>query len=168
MRRSWFDQLTTSVYTSIATHPLQRFRLRRSTSVRCQRLIRPRNHESPKHLRPLISCFRVLVANRTSGSSSPKQYRLPERGARIARREKRAYWAYVSDEQRREAGCPARQAVVLQRGRATSRPSTLTPDPICSLPSVFTCTWATGFSPSPARPEGRPLHPSKSAPSIET
>ena len=45
---------------------------------------------------------------------------MPERGARIARREERAYWAYVSDEQRREAGCPARQAVLLQRRQATS------------------------------------------------
>jgi hypothetical protein len=45
----------------------------------------------------------------TSGLSSLKQYRMPERGARIARREERVYLAYVSDEQRREAGCPARQ-----------------------------------------------------------
>jgi hypothetical protein len=29
----------------------------------------------------------------TSGLSSLKQWRLPERGARIARREERAYWA---------------------------------------------------------------------------
>src|SRR5687767_5657049 len=34
---------------------------------------------------------------------------LPERGARLARREERAYREYVSDEQRRQAGCPARQ-----------------------------------------------------------
>ena len=44
---------------------------------------------------------------------------MPERGARIARREERACWAQVSDEQRREPGCPARQAVVIQRGQAT-------------------------------------------------
>jgi len=31
------------------------------------------------------------------------------RGARIARREERAYREYVSDEQRGEAGCPARK-----------------------------------------------------------
>ena len=37
-----------------------------------------------------------------------KQYQIPERGARIARREGRAYWAYVSDEQRREARGPRR------------------------------------------------------------
>jgi len=34
---------------------------------------------------------------------------MPERGARLARREERAYREYVSDEQRRQAGCPARQ-----------------------------------------------------------
>ena len=55
----------------------------------------------------------------TSGLSSLNQYRMPARGARIARREERACWAQVSDEQRREPGCPARQAVVIQRGRAT-------------------------------------------------
>jgi hypothetical protein len=55
-----------------------------------------------------------------SGLSPLKQYRLPERGARIARREERAYWVYVSDEQRREAGCPARQAVLVQRRQATN------------------------------------------------
>ena len=32
-----------------------------------------------------------------------------ERGARMARREERAYWAYVSDEQRCQPGCPARE-----------------------------------------------------------
>ena len=69
----------------------------------------------------------------TSGLPPLKPCRLPERGARIARREKRAYWAYVSDEQRREPGspprvvcavgwepgCPARQAVLFQRRQAT-------------------------------------------------
>jgi hypothetical protein len=32
---------------------------------------------------------------------------IPERGARIARREERAYREYASDEQRSEAGCIA-------------------------------------------------------------
>ena len=54
-----------------------------------------------------------------SGPSALNRYWMPERGARIARREEGACWAQVSDEQRREAGCPARQAVVIQRGRAT-------------------------------------------------
>ena len=56
----------------------------------------------------------------TSGQSLLNQYRLPERGARIARREERVCWAQMSDEQRREAGCPARQVVVIRRGQATS------------------------------------------------
>ena len=34
--------------------------------------------------------------------------RIPARGARIARRDDRAYWAYVREEQRRQPGCPAR------------------------------------------------------------
>ena len=34
---------------------------------------------------------------------------MPERGARPARREERAYREYSSDEQRRRTGCPARQ-----------------------------------------------------------
>jgi len=36
---------------------------------------------------------------------------MSERGARVARREERAYWEYSSDEQRRQSGCPARQAL---------------------------------------------------------
>ena len=32
----------------------------------------------------------------------------PERGARIARRDDREYREYTREEQRREAGCPAR------------------------------------------------------------
>jgi hypothetical protein len=56
----------------------------------------------------------------TSGRSSLKQYRMPERGARIARRDDRVYWSQVSDERRREAGCPARQTVLIQRGQAAS------------------------------------------------
>jgi len=33
----------------------------------------------------------------------------PGRGARIARRDERGYREYLSEEQRREAGCPARE-----------------------------------------------------------
>ena len=54
----------------------------------------------------------------TSGLSALSQYRLPERGARIARRDEREYWRYLSEEQRSEAGCPARQAVLNQRGHS--------------------------------------------------
>jgi CHAT domain-containing protein/Tfp pilus assembly protein PilF len=43
-----------------------------------------------------------------------------ERGAGMARREERAHREFVSDEQRRQPGCPAQQAVVIQRGQATS------------------------------------------------
>jgi hypothetical protein len=37
--------------------------------------------------------------------------RMSERGARLARREERAYREYSSDEQRGQAGCLARQAL---------------------------------------------------------
>jgi hypothetical protein len=58
----------------------------------------------------------------TSGLSSLNQYRMPERGARVARREERANREFVSDEQRRQPGCPARQTVVIQRRQATRHP----------------------------------------------
>ena len=51
-----------------------------------------------------------------------------QRGARIARREERAYWPYVSDEERREAGCPARQALLIQRRQATSATRGMRPE----------------------------------------
>src|SRR5215207_1353823 len=44
----------------------------------------------------------------------------PERGARLARREERAYWAYVSDEQRSQTGCPARGLCESSRFQGTS------------------------------------------------
>ena len=65
-------------------------------------------------VRTTHSTIRHTDDHTTSGLSSLNYYRMPERGARIARREERGYWAYVSDEQRREAGCPARQTVVIQ------------------------------------------------------
>ena len=34
---------------------------------------------------------------------------VPERGARMARRDEGANWAFVTEEQRRQAGCPARE-----------------------------------------------------------
>jgi len=48
------------------------------------------------------------------------------RGARIARRDTRGYWEYLREEQRGEAGCPARQAVLDQRGQATRAQRSLT------------------------------------------
>src|ERR671915_608078 len=62
--------------------------------------------------------IRATIAS-PSGLSPLKQYRIPERGARMARREERAYREYVSEEQRSQPGCPARKAVVLQRRQAT-------------------------------------------------
>ena len=54
-----------------------------------------------------------------SGLYALNQNRPPERGARIARREERADWASVSDEERGEAGCPARPLGLIQRIQAT-------------------------------------------------
>src|SRR4051812_6135727 len=45
----------------------------------------------------------------------------PERGARIARRDDREYWASLREEQRREAGCPARELCEASRFQGTSR-----------------------------------------------
>src|SRR4051812_34296702 len=46
---------------------------------------------------------------------------MSERGARLARRKERAYREYSSDEQRRQAGCPAREALLKWPIQATSR-----------------------------------------------
>ena len=43
------------------------------------------------------------------------------RGARLARREEGAYWAYVTEEQRRQVGCPARKALAFPLLQAISR-----------------------------------------------
>jgi len=55
-----------------------------------------------------------------SGLSTLKKDQIAERGARLARRDDRAYREYSREEQRRQAGCPAREVVLLQRGQATS------------------------------------------------
>jgi hypothetical protein len=44
-----------------------------------------------------------------SGLSSLKQYWIPERGARMARRDDREYREYLREEQRRQPGCPTRE-----------------------------------------------------------
>ena len=49
----------------------------------------------------------VLVS---SGLYSLNKYQNPERGARMARRDDRAYREYVREEQRRQPGCPAPEA----------------------------------------------------------
>jgi len=63
---------------------------------------------------------RVITSATTSGLSTLNEYRVSARGARIARRDDRGYREYLREEQRGEAGCPARQAVLDQRGQATS------------------------------------------------
>jgi hypothetical protein len=52
--------------------------------------------------------------------SQPRVDNSPERGARMARREERAYREYVSDEQRSQPGCPARRIVKSWLGQDTS------------------------------------------------
>ncbi len=60
-------------------------------------------------------------SRRSSGLYALSQDRPPERGARIARREERADWASVSDEERGEAGCPARPLVLIRGYRPLAR-----------------------------------------------
>jgi predicted O-methyltransferase YrrM len=55
----------------------------------------------------------------TSGLSALNEDRIPARGARIARRDDRGYRGYLREEQRREAGCPARESVLDRREQAT-------------------------------------------------
>ena len=57
----------------------------------------------------------------TSGLSTLNKDQIAERGARMARRDDREYREYLSEEQRRQPGCPAREVVLDQRGQATSR-----------------------------------------------
>jgi hypothetical protein len=46
---------------------------------------------------------------------------IPERGARLTRRDDREYREYLREEQRRQTGCPARKVVLDQPIQATSR-----------------------------------------------
>src|SRR5205807_1058191 len=55
-----------------------------------------------------------------SGPSTLNEDQIAERGARMARRDDREYREYLSEEQRSQPGCPAREVVLDQRGRATS------------------------------------------------
>jgi len=59
------------------------------------------------------------VGIQASVLSQPRVANYPERGARLARREERAYREYVSDEQRSQAGCPARRIVKSWLGQDT-------------------------------------------------
>ena len=57
----------------------------------------------------------------SSGPSTLNEDQIAERGARMARRDDREYREYLREEQRRQPGCPAREVVLDQRGRATSK-----------------------------------------------
>jgi glycine/D-amino acid oxidase-like deaminating enzyme len=56
----------------------------------------------------------------TSGLSTLNEGQIAERGARLARRDDREYRQYLREEQRSQAGCPAREVVLDQRGQATT------------------------------------------------
>jgi hypothetical protein len=58
--------------------------------------------------------------SRSSVLSHVRLANTPERGARMARRDDRAYWAYVREEQRRQPGCPARRIGKSYVGQDTS------------------------------------------------
>ena len=58
-----------------------------------------------------------------SGPSTLNEDEIAERGARLARRDDREYREYLREEQRRQTGCPAREVVLDQRGRASSEAS---------------------------------------------
>jgi hypothetical protein len=55
----------------------------------------------------------------SSGPCPLNEDQIPERGARMARRDEREYREYLSEEQRGQPGCPARKMVFDQRTRAT-------------------------------------------------
>jgi hypothetical protein len=57
-----------------------------------------------------------------SGLYPLNKYQIPERGARMARREAREFREYLRAEQRSQPGCPARKLLVVPRMQATSRP----------------------------------------------
>src|SRR5258706_11667376 len=65
-------------------------------------------------------CATRSRTHRTSGPSTLNKDQIAERGARMARRDDREYREYLREEQRRQPGCPAREVVLDQRGRATS------------------------------------------------
>ncbi len=67
----------------------------------------------------LLACL-LLASRRASGLSTLNKNQIAERGARLARRDDRAYREDVREEQRSQTGCPAREVVLDQRGQATS------------------------------------------------
>ena len=70
---------------------------------------------------PLSETIGLVRGAEASALSSLNKDQIAERGARLARRDDRAYREYVREEQRRQPGCPAREVVLDQRGQATKR-----------------------------------------------
>src|SRR5882672_10191996 len=68
---------------------------------------------------PSITAVVPSSSKSASGLSSLNEDQIAERGARLARRDDRGYREYLREEQRRQAGCPAREVVLDQRGQAT-------------------------------------------------
>ena len=60
----------------------------------------------------------MLGESASRGLSTLNEDQIAERGARLARRDDREYREYLSEEQRRQPGCPAREVVLDQRGQA--------------------------------------------------
>src|SRR5438093_5596392 len=67
----------------------------------------------------LLAVDRRIAGGSASGPSTLNEDQIAERGARLARRDDREYREYLREEQRRQPGCPAREVVLDQRGRAT-------------------------------------------------
>src|SRR6185503_13432068 len=70
---------------------------------------------APSSTPPRRNCAAVA---RTSGPYTVNKDQIAERGARMARRDDREYREYLSEEQRSQPGCPAREVVLDQRGQA--------------------------------------------------
>ena len=66
----------------------------------------------------ITRCWRRLRS--TSGPYQGNVKWIPQRGARLARRDEGAYRQYSTEEQRRQVGCPARKALYIPLIRATS------------------------------------------------
>jgi len=65
---------------------------------------------------------------------------IPERGARMARRDDREYREYLREEQRRQPGCPARKALLDQPIQATGLHMPTIVDPVDSRRSHSSST----------------------------
>jgi len=61
----------------------------------------------------------IAATGLAARGATPASHR-DRRCARLARRDDREYREYLRKEQRRQAGCPAREVVLDRRGQATS------------------------------------------------